>query len=37
MSLNAGESVFIATSEPTLSLSGNGRVARVFNQHLKCG
>ncbi|MEI2605517.1 mannose-6-phosphate isomerase [Erwinia aphidicola] len=37
LSLNAGESAFIAASEPTLSLCGNGRVARVFNQHLKCG
>lgn len=35
--LQAGESAFISAREPSLTLSGKGRVARVFNELPNCG
>lgn len=37
LSLQAGESAFISARESPLTLSGNGRVARVFNELPNCG
>ncbi|QGU87435.1 mannose-6-phosphate isomerase [Erwinia sorbitola] len=37
LSLQAGESAWIAASESPVSMTGDGRVARVYNDLRKCG